>query len=239
MSGPAIKPCDFGIVFALGIESGALEDLLSGSVRVRAHGFTAKEGGINGRRVVIVRSGAEAKNVARATDLLLDGHHPKMVVSAGFAGGLDPKLRRNDIVVANEVIDARGQKLSLDQQASTFTWATEQPGTHAGKLLTLDQVVHDPREKQLLFQRHQAMALDMESFAVAEACRRRHVPFLGVRIILDAASDALPSYVERLLRQKSEAARLGAAVAMLWHRPKSFKDLWALKEKSLEASDRL
>jgi hypothetical protein len=41
------------------------------------------------------------------------------------------------------------------------------------------------------------------------------------------------------LRQKTEAARLGAALGAIWRRPGSIKDLWAMKEKSLICSTQL
>ncbi|HEY4760918.1 MAG TPA: hypothetical protein VIH42_10100, partial [Thermoguttaceae bacterium] len=108
-----------------------------------------------------------------------------------------------------------------------------------GKLLTIDHVVRQPSEKQALFQQHQALAVDMETFAVAEVCQRRDLPLLAVRIILDAAADALPPDIKHLLRQKTEVARLGAALAALWRRPSRFKDFWALKENALIAADHL
>jgi adenosylhomocysteine nucleosidase len=74
---------------------------------------------------------------------------------------------------------------------------------------------------------------------VAEVCRRHGVPLCAIRIIHDSAADVLPPDVERLLRQKTEAARLGAALGAIWRRPGSVKDLWALKENSLNSSTQL
>ncbi len=227
MSHLEIKPCHFGVIFALGIEAGPLEDLLCGAVRIRSRGFSAREGGLKGRRTVIARSGAGQKNAARATELLIDGHRPSVVISAGFAGGLDQKLKRHDILLPDQVIDASGGQIILEEADRRLQYLPNWPGLHRGKLLTADHVVREPIAKQALFQQHQAQAVDMETFAAAEVCQRRGVPLLAVRIILDAAADALPPYVERLLCQKSKAARLGAALAVLWRRPSSFKDFWA------------
>ncbi|MGD0383495.1 MAG: hypothetical protein ABSA77_08250 [Thermoguttaceae bacterium] len=262
MSNLEIKPCHFGIVFALGIESGCFEDLLAGAVRIRGSGFFIKEGGLKGRRVAIIRSGAGLINAARAAEAIIDGHHPKIVVSAGFAGGLNPSLKRHDILILDTVIDPSGQQIIIGQSPTppdilnntkTLDISTEGripqcpldytklawPGLHFGKLLSADHVVREPAEKQALHQQYQALAVDMETFAVAEVCRRRGVPFCAVRIIHDSAADVLPPDVERLLRQKTEAARLGAALAAIWRRPGSVKDLWALKEKSLVDSAQL
>jgi adenosylhomocysteine nucleosidase len=253
-----IKPCHFGIVFALGVESGPTEDLLSGSIRIRGSGFFITEGGINGRRVVIIRSGAGLDNAARATEVLINGHHPKIVISAGFAGGLSPTLKRHEILLADSVIDYTGRQIILNRSPplndisnsgqalqcpldqfpfdqSKLDW----PNLQIGKLLSVDHVIREPGEKQSLHLQHQALAVDMETFAVAEVCRRREVPLCAVRIIHDTANDTLPPDIERLLRQKTEAARLGAALGAIWRRPTSIKDFWALKENSLIAGHRL
>ena len=46
----APKPCHLGIVLALGVESGCLEDLLQGMVTIRGNRFVTREGGLSGRR---------------------------------------------------------------------------------------------------------------------------------------------------------------------------------------------
>ena len=110
---------------------------------------------------------------------------------------------------------------------------------HRGPLLTADRVVRLPREKQSLFQRYGAMAVDMETFAVAEVCLRRNVPFSSVRVINDTADEALPRDVEHLLAQKTGAAQSGAALGAIWRRPASAKDMYQLRENALVASGRL
>ncbi len=79
----------------------------------------------------------------------------------------------------------------------------------------------------------------METFAVAEVCRRRQIPFLAIRVVVDAVGDQLPPDVDLLLQQKSAAARWGAAFGAILNRPGSLADLLKLKEQALMASDRL
>jgi len=240
MSNLEIKSCHCGVVFALGVESGPLEDLLSGAVRIRGGGFFIKEGGLKGRRVVIIRSGAGRQNATQATELMINGHHPEMLISAGFAGGLSQSLNRHDILLVDNVIDPNGRQIILDQTIQPIDISKpDWPKLHVGKLLTLDHVVRQLGEKQSLHQQYQALAVDMETFAVAEVCRRRGVRLCSVRVIHDAAGDSLPPDIERLLRQKTEAARLGAALGSIWRRPSSVKDLWAMKENSLFGAARL
>lgn len=227
-----------GLVFALPIESGGLEDLLSGVITIRGHGFTARQGGYKGRGVVLFRSGAGRNAAARATETLIAGHKPKWILSAGFAGGLTESVKRFDVIMADRLVDAAGNRLSVDLRVDPQSLA-KTPGVHVGGLLTVDQIVRFPDQKRALGEQHQALAVDMESFAVAEVCRREQVKFLAIRVISDPLEEELPPDVERLLRQNTRLSRLGAAVGAAWNRPGSVKDMWQLKENALVASDRL
>jgi adenosylhomocysteine nucleosidase len=110
---------------------------------------------------------------------------------------------------------------------------------HRGLLLTLDHVVRSPSERQSLLERYAALAVDMETFAVAEVCRQRQTAFASVRVINDVADETLPRDVEHLLRQRTGAARLGAALGAVCRRPASLKAIYQLHENALVASGRL
>jgi adenosylhomocysteine nucleosidase len=189
--------------------------------------------------VVVVLSGAGRKDAARATEALIDGHRPSRVISAGFAGGLSPTLKRNDILLANRVILAEGDgDLHLEPPPDIVS-LSERTVVHVGALLSVDHVVRLPRQKQRLAEQYGALAVDMETFAVAEICQKRGVPFVAVRVINDTANEALSGDVEHLLLQKTQAARLGAAMGALWRRPGSAKEMYQLRENALVASQRL
>lgn len=229
------KPCHLGLVFALGIESGCFEDLLSGIVTIRGNGFVIREGGLRGHRVVMILSGPGRKNATRATETLIDGHQPQRVVSAGFAGALSAKLKRNDILIADRLVTAEGGEIQVDTPAGLL----KKPGIHRGTLLTVDRVVRLPREKKSLNQHHGALTVDMETFAVAEVCQSRQTPFSAIRVINDTVDEVLPSDVEHLMNQKTGASQLGAALGAICRRPASAKEMYQLRENALVASGRL
>jgi len=233
---PGVPPrCDVGIVFALVEESGGTEDLLSAAVTTKGDGFVLRQGLLAERNVVLIRAGAGRVAAARATQALIGGHRPEWVISAGFAGGLQPALRRGDIVMANEVLDISSRRLALDLQAASDPRA----GLHVGRLLTVDQIIREPAEKAALGQTHQALAVDMESWAVGEVCRQDKVRFMAIRVISDSVEDALPADLGRLMAPKSTAGRVGAVAGTLFRRPSSIKDMLRLREEALIASDRL
>jgi adenosylhomocysteine nucleosidase len=231
-------PCEAAFIFALGVESGGLVDRLEDMVRRRYKTRTEYDGLLQGRRVLAINSGVGIEAADRATEKVISRHHPEWIVSAGFAGALREELRRGHIVMANSVADLSGRELEIglrmDPQAIAAT-----RGLHVGRLLTVDHILRSPEEKRSLAEKHQALACDMETIAVAEACRRNKVRFLSVRVISDGLDDALPPELESLVNQKSSAARLGAAAGALFRRPGSVKDMWRLKEEAIKASDRL
>ena len=208
-------------------------------VRVtRGDGFTSRRGRYRERGIVLFESGLGTVRAAKAAHALIDAYRPRLVVSSGFAGGLDPRLRRYDLVAADSLINATGSEITLDP-AALVPWLTEVPDLHCGRMLTLDRIVRLSEEKRQLGERHQALAVDMESFAVAEICRERNVPLLVVRAISDALDDELPPDIGHLLSRKTFAGQLGAAVGSVFRRPGAAKDLVKLHQAALEASGRL
>jgi adenosylhomocysteine nucleosidase len=230
--------CHVGLVFALPIEAGGLVDRLSGAIRIEGSGFVAREGGLDGRRLVIVESGVGCAAARRATETLIAGHRPQWVISAGFAGGLHASVAQGDILLPDEIVDANERKLAIDFKVERETIATQRH-LHVGRLLTADRIIHDPAEKEALGRRFGALAVDMESIAVAEVCRSEKVRFLAVRVISDTVGRELPKDIDFLVKRRTRAGRLGAAAGAILRRPSSIKDMWQLKEDALVASQRL
>ncbi len=121
-------PCHAGVVFALSNESGGLEDLLAGVVATRGEGFAVKQGGLGGRGVVLIESGAGLVAAQRATEALIAGHRPSWVLAAGFAGGLSASVKRYDIVMADSVVDEAGQALTIELKVDPASLAADAGG---------------------------------------------------------------------------------------------------------------
>ncbi|HEX8199568.1 MAG TPA: nucleoside phosphorylase, partial [Isosphaeraceae bacterium] len=172
-------------------------------------------------------------------ELLLAGHRPRWIVSAGFAGALDPALARDDVVLASEVLDTDGGHFAIDLSVPE---AGPGPGPGrgiaSGRLLTVDAIVRTAAEKAELRRRFGADLVDMETAAVAAFCGERGIRFLPIRVISDEAGTDLPPEVLSILGP-SGSYRLGATLGALWRRPASLKDLWALREHAHSAAERL
>ena len=231
-------PCDVAFIFALGIESGGLLDLLQQSTATRLPTHQEHAGGFQGKEAVVVESGVGAAAAAQATADVIKFHQPAWVVSAGFAGGLADDLRKGQILMADMVADTSGKELAVGLKMDPQIVATT-PGLHVGRLVTVDKLIRTQAEKRRLAAASRALACDMESFAVAQTCARLNTRFLSIRIISDAVDDELPKEIGKLLAQKTWAGKLGAAAQAVFSRPSSAADLLKLQDDALKYSDRL
>ncbi|MFO0900642.1 MAG: hypothetical protein U0836_24705 [Pirellulales bacterium] len=233
--GGDLAPVDLGFVFALGLEARGLVERLEQTSQVRGERVRVTLGTLAGRRIAVIVSGPGQPAARRATAALLAGHRPRCVLSAGLAGGLDPALQHGDLLLVDRVGDAQGRWLSL---RLNYEPSGDNP-VRAGSLLTVDRVVGRAEEKRSLGRAHGALAVDMETLAVAEACQAAQTPLVAARVICDTADEDLPREVERLLRQRSTAAQAGAALGALARRPQSAADLWRLRNRAEAAAERL
>jgi adenosylhomocysteine nucleosidase len=229
-------PCAAALVFASDVEAGGFIDTL-GSVRAtRGASYVDFDGCRNGRRIVVVETGIGAAAAGRATEDAITVLRPAWVVSAGFAGSLVDHVRPGQFVLADSLVDEQGVELALGMK---LLEAGASPGVHVGRLLTVEHVVRDEARRRELGARHQALACDQESMAVAQACRRQQVRCLSVRVVSDAVDQQLSRELELLLDNPSWAGKLGVAAAALLNRPSAVKEFWKLRETALGFSDRL
>ncbi|MGQ0633221.1 MAG: phosphorylase family protein [Planctomycetaceae bacterium] len=225
---------DVGIVYATPMEINPFLDRCEKIRKYVGGKFTFRGARLREARIALVQSGVGYAAATQATQALLDGHTPQWIVSAGFSGALAPELKIGDIVVGNSLADEQGHALEIKMQMP----ADPAAGRHVGRLLTTDRIVRTVAEKMALAQLHQAIAVDMESLAVARVCRDVHVPCMAVRAISDDLSADLPPEILTMLGDTG-TVRLGAAVGALWRRPGSIQDLWRLRETARRAAQRL
>jgi adenosylhomocysteine nucleosidase len=239
-SGPPelAPPCDVAFIFALGVEAGGLVDKLKGATVTKCKSFLEHAGTMQGKEIIIAESGVGAEAAAAATEEVIKFHEPAWVVSAGFAGGLADGPQKGDFFMAEQVVNLKGERLEVGLKLSPEAVAATKR-LHVGRLLTVEKLISTAAEKRKLGEEHQALACDMESFGVADTCRRLKTRFLSVRIISDGVNDRLPKEVERLLKQTTLGAKLGAAAKAVISRPQSAADMWNLQDEALKGSDRL
>jgi len=176
------EPRAVGVVAALPIEAEGLAGRLDPGASAPLPG---------GGRLQL--GGLGSSNARRAAIALADGGVGALL-SWGSAGGLDPRLQTGDLIVPETVVGPRGERFAV-----AIPWRKQVLGrvslrlqAYAGALVQSPSPVTTPERKLDLFNQTGAVAVDMESAAVAEIARSHGLPFLAIRAVLDPASRALP-----------------------------------------------
>lgn len=146
-----------------------------------------------GEGVLLCVSGMGRERAAQAARDLL-GRGATALVSAGVAGGLDPRLSPGDLVIAERVLAADGTTHATDatwREALASRLHTELDCTIA-TLVESPSVIAAPEEKAACFRATGASAVDMESAAIAAEAARADVPCLVLRAVCDPADMCIP-----------------------------------------------
>ena len=157
----------------------------------------------NDPNVVLQKCGIGKVNAAIGATMMIEKHHPDVIISSGCAGGADPSLNMGDVVVAAETTYhdaycgdncAYGQIMGMPKRyilSDKLNVIVQQFGADCstismGLTVSGDWFV-DTREKMCEIMQHfpEAKAVDMESCSIAQVCYTFGVPFVSFRIISD------------------------------------------------------
>jgi len=225
-----------GILFAMPVEADAFAGLVTETVELTAAGLTLHEGVVASRRVAWCVAGAGGEATGRATRLVIDGHRPRVIVSAGFGGGLDPSLTRGTVVYPRRSINRTGGPpiaVVATEQGIKTAAAGSETSSDGLTIVSVDTVVTTAAAKRELAASTGASLVDMETYAVATAARAAGLPCVSIRVISDDASQDLPKEIAALVQPQSGMRRLGAALAGIGRRPRAALDMWQLWEHAV------
>jgi adenosylhomocysteine nucleosidase len=129
-------------------------------------------------RAVIAVGGIGERCARRAAEVVIDDAQPTLLLSAGIAGAISPKLKVGDVGRIREVVDvATGRRYP----------------TNSGEwVLATSQDVSDSAEKRELLTKYDADVVDMEGAAVAQVAKERGLEFGAVKSISDEAGFQMP-----------------------------------------------
>ena len=148
--------------------------------------------------VLLMRTGMGPQKSRTVTQELLGKEKWDLVISTGFAGALRD-LPIGTLVVGEDVLEdpfAIPQKHPIACDADWLAKLSGFSGQSApfsiGRFATVPRVLTRSEEKQKLASLTGAMAVDMESGAIAGVARELGVPFIIIRTISDSISEDLP-----------------------------------------------
>ena len=155
----------------------------------------------------VLITGMGRKNTAEGIRRALPIVQPDLVLTCGFAGGLNPDLSLGDVVF-DEDFGAGLTEPLLDM------------GCVSGKFHCARRVAVTAQEKAELWKQYGEDAVEMESAVIRTICRELKVPSATIRVVLDDASQDLPLDFNALMtsEDKIDYGKLAWAVLTRPHK---------------------
>ncbi|RDS83257.1 purine and other phosphorylase-like protein, family 1 [Dyella psychrodurans] len=205
-----MAPGATGIVVALASEARALT-----THTVRPERLTPLSAG-----AALYLSGMGPDAAQRAAHRLADAGAKALAVF-GVAGALDARLRNGSLFCPDHVLDGRGHdyaaspswRTSLQQRLATMP----RPLYMSGSLLTVHEPLLTTSAKTAAHRQHEALAVDMESAAVAAVANERNLPFVVLRAIVDEVGDTIPTALNHSVDAWGRPRALGLIAALCRH----------------------
>ncbi len=191
-----------GIIVAMTSEFELVAKILEQPELKKIKHLTFMEGNFQGKQVVLMQSGIGKVCAATTVIELINLFHPDYIINTGLAGGIDKSLSVMDVVLGQNVVyhdvwcgegNSYGQVQGLPAQypadaelLNKASKITSDIAIRTGLIASGDKFVSDSAE--LMAIKHKfpnALAVDMESGAIAQVCHVYNVPFLSLRIISD------------------------------------------------------
>ena len=185
------------------------------------------EGGI----VNIAGIGARrAEGAARA----LLAHGVTGLVSWGTAGGLVSGLSPGSLLLPKSILRPDRSLYGVDQTWHHRLWSQLQESVtlHEGVLGESPRVLMTPQDKELFSSQTGAVAVDMESGAIAAVASEAKVPFVAIRAVSDAFDSVLPFTVLKSFDKFGRLDKVGLVRALTRHPqdiPRWLKLIWELR----------
>jgi len=201
--------------------------------------------GKSGISILIVGIGRQ--NAEKSVRSFLATNSPDLVLTCGFAGGLNPDLKLGDVVFEIHFGSSRGN------EAQTQIENTLEPpyvgcyeiketliaaGAKPAKIFCADRIATTVAEKKKLREGTGADAVEMESAAIHAVCAEKHIPCATVRVISDTAGEDLPLDFNALSKPDKNLD-YGKLFLTIAKSPGKIGALMELRKKTKFAADRL
>ncbi len=201
-----------GIIGAMEEEVAALKEKMNISGVLQKASMEFYKGTLQGKQVVVVRSGIGKVNAGLCTQILIDLFDVKKVINTGIAGSLDARINIGDIVISTEAVqhdmDATqfGYPVGQIPRMETFGFPADEEMVRAakeacekvnpeirvfsGRVVTGDQFIASREIKDRIKENFGGLCTEMEGAAIAQAAWLNKVPFVIIRAISDKADDS-------------------------------------------------
>lgn len=189
-----------GIIVAMHKELELLLPLLQNSEESRMGGCEFYRGKVGRHDVIAMQCGIGKVNAAIGTLTLVNSFLPDFVINSGVAGGADQSISVMDVVAGarvayhdvwcgpeSELGQVQGLPLYFEGAQRLLNLVPDREGIHKGLICSGDQFIDTlDAVSRIKGNFPEALAVDMESGAIAQVCHLNKVPFLALRVISDS-----------------------------------------------------
>ena len=189
-----------GIIVAMHKELELLLPLLQNSEESRMGGCEFHRGTVGRHDVIAMQCGIGKVNAAIGTLTLVNSFLPDFVINSGVAGGADQSISVMDVVAGarvayhdvwcgpeSELGQVQGLPLYFEGARRLLDLVPDREGIHKGLICSGDQFIDTlDAVSRIKGNFPEALAVDMESGAIAQVCHLNKVPFLALRVISDS-----------------------------------------------------
>ena len=191
---------NIAIIVAMRKELDLLLPLLENKQETVIDGFTFYQGSVGKHQVVAMQCGIGKVNAAMGALTLINHFGPDKVINTGVAGGADKVVNVMDLVVGSQVAYhdvwcgpesplgvVQGLPLYYEGDTDLLALIPVREDIKVGLICSGDQFI-DTMDKvdNIKSNFPKALAVDMESAAIAQVCYVRDVNFLSMRVISDS-----------------------------------------------------
>lgn len=199
---------NIGIIVATDEELIETKNILDSYEEKDIYDLTFIKGKINGRKVIVVKSGIGKVNAARTTQILIDNYKIDKIINIGAAGGINPELKIKDIVIGDRIvqydfdisesgdfekgeIQGIGKFLRSDEKLINVCKKVLEKrfekdyNVVIGTIATADMFCTDSEVAKKVREEFGAECVEMEGAAIAQVCYLDRIPFLIIRGISD------------------------------------------------------
>ncbi len=201
-----------GIIGAMEEEVEALKKAMSIEETTVYASLQFCKGKLEGKNVVVVRSGIGKVNAALCAQILVDKFDIDILINTGIAGSLDAAIDIGDMVISTDLVehdmDATifGDPLGQVPRMDTFAFpadatlvekaieanqeANPDIRTFSGRIVSGDQFVSSSAVKERLVENFGAKCTEMEGAAIAHVAYLNKVSCVIIRAISDKADNS-------------------------------------------------
>lgn len=158
-----------------------------------AGGYVVYCAAINSVSVYVLVTGMGFEHARKAVTSFIQNYSIKYIIATGYAGGLDSKISHGDLIAASKilVLNSNNPLYPKEELFDTLKNSNVKNLTiHDGPIISSKHIISEVNKKQELSSL--GIALDMESFAVAQTAEEHGIHWGAVRVITDTRNEVFP-----------------------------------------------